>query len=248
MSAVETYESRQNHSALTAWLHGYRFHHIVETARALVMPGRPLRVLELGCAYGRAYDALSQALPISYIGVDLEAEFVAEALRRYGARENFAAHHTSADEFVCGPARDLPAFDLIFALETMEHMSASAAMRTLEGVAKLAPRRFVASVPVEVGPSILLKNAGSALTGYMRHQEYSLADTLWAAIYRLDKVAPHIGGHKGFDWRWLVHSIHQVMPVQRIRRFPVPWLPSLVATNVYIEAAPQAPKDRGERP
>lgn len=244
MSAVDTYENRQNHSALNAWLHGYRFRHIVETARALATERRPLRVLELGCAYGKAYDALSQALPISYIGVDLDAEFVAEAQRRYGARENFAAHHVSADEFVCGAARGLPPLDLVFALETMEHMEAGAAMRALEGVAALAPRRFIASVPVEVGPSIILKNTGSALTGYVRHKDYTLADTLWSAIYRLDKVPPHACGHRGFDWRWLAYSIHQVMPIERIRRFPVDWLPSWLATSVYIEAIPAAHRSK----
>lgn len=243
MSAVETYESRQNHGALNTWLHSYRFRHIVATARALADGRRPLRVLELGCAYGKAYDALSRALPISYVGVDVEAEFIAAAQQRYGGREGFAAHLASADEFVCGPAIALGPFDLVFALETMEHMPAPRVMQALEGVAALAPRRFVASVPVEVGPAIVLKNVGSALTGYMRHQEYSLADTFWSALYRLDKVSPHCGGHKGFDWRWLAHSIHQVMPITRIRRFPVDWLPSALAASVYIEAAPPSRAD-----
>lgn len=239
-SAVETYESRQNYSAVNAWLHSYRFRHLLRTAHALARPGQPLRVLDVGCAYGKAFAALDAALAVHYVGVDLDPAFIEEANQRYGGRANFSAHCASAELFLAGPAREMAPFDFIFALETLEHVPAGVALRAVEAIAALKPRKFVASVPVEIGPAILFKNFGSMATGYVRHQEYSLADTLWASIYRLDKVAPHAYGHKGFDWRWLAHTIHQSMPIERVRRFPFSWLPSALATTVYIEAAPAA--------
>jgi hypothetical protein len=37
-------------------------------------------------------------------------------------------------------------------------------------------------VPVEIGASIRLKNIGSALCGYGRHEEYTWAETFWAGL------------------------------------------------------------------
>jgi SAM-dependent methyltransferase len=237
--AVEAYEAAQNYSGLTSWLHGFRFRHLVRTAQRLATPGRPLNVLELGCAYGKAFSALDTALPVRYAGVDPHATFIAEARRLYGARENFRVVCEGAETFVAREGPSLGPLDLVFALETLEHIHAMEAVRLIERIAALRPRLFVASVPVEIGPAIVLKNLGSALTGYQRHREYALKETLWAGLYRLDKVAPHARGHKGFDWRWLAHTIHQAMPIVRIRRFPANWLPAALATSVYIEAAPR---------
>lgn len=237
--AVETYEAAQNYSGLNSWLHGFRFRHLVGTAQRLATPGRPLAALEIGCAYGKAFGALNAALPIRYVGVDPHPDFIAEAQRRYGAQANFRVVCEGGNSFVAREGEGLGALDLVFALETLEHIQAAEVMQLLDRIAALRPRRFIASVPVEVGPAILLKNLGSALTGYQRHREYTLAETLWAGFYRLDKVAPHACGHKGFDWRWLAHSIHQAMPIVRIRRFPVNWLPGALSTSVYIEAAPR---------
>lgn len=237
--AVETYEAAQNYSGLNSWLHRFRFRHIVRTAQRLAEPGRPLNVLEIGCAYGKAYGTLDAALAIRYVGVDPHADFIAEAQRRHGARANFRAVCEGGEAFLAREGESLGPLDLVFALETLEHVPAAEVQRILERIAALRPRLFVASVPVEVGPAVVLKNLGSALTGYQRHKEYTLAETLWAGIYRLDKVAPHQCGHKGFDWRWLVHTIHQAMPIVRVRRFPANWLPGALATSIYIEAAPR---------
>lgn len=237
---VSTYEAAQNFSGVNAWLHGLRFNQIVRTARSIARDGQTLRVLDLGCGAARAFGALDTALPVQYLGIDSEAPFIAAAHRRFAGRRNFEAVHGDARLFTASEAAARGPFDLIFALETLEHVPAGDVPPLLRAIAALQPTCFVASVPVEIGPSILLKNAGSALVGYSRHREYSLADTLWAGAYRLDKVAPHACGHKGFDWRWLAHTIHQIMPIRRLRRFPVDVLPSAFATSVYIEAAPRS--------
>ncbi|MGE3143694.1 MAG: class I SAM-dependent methyltransferase [Hyphomonadaceae bacterium] len=244
--AVETYEAAQNFSRLNAWLHGFRFRQLVKTARALAPDSaqiRPLRVLEFGCAHGKAFAALDAALPISYLGVDQHAAFLAEAERLHGARPNFRALCASADAFAAEHAPTEAAqhgpFDFIFALETLEHMPRDRVARLLDAIAALRPRLFVASVPVEIGPAILLKNVGSALTGYARHREYDWRETLWAACYRLDKLPPHACGHKGFDWRCLKAQIAQRFEIVRMRRFPLGPFPPGLSTSLYFEARPK---------
>lgn len=231
---VETYRSRQHFNSINRFLHGRRFRRIVAEAQRIAEPGKALRVLEIGCAYGEAYAALDAALAIEYLGVDLEKGFIEEAERLYGHRSNFRAEHGRAKPFVTDTAPRSGPFDLVFALETLEHIPAPEVVDILEAVARMKPRLFCASVPVEIGPSILVKNWGSALMGYMRHKDYSIADTIWSALYRIDKVPPHACGHRGFDWRWLLYSIHNTLGVSRVESLPFAMLPRALATNVFI--------------
>src|SRR5690606_3532533 len=97
--------------------------------------------------------------------------------------------------------------DVIVALETLEHIPEPIAFRIVERIAALKPKLFLCSVPIEIGPSIVFKNVGSALCGYVRHRSYGWRDTFWAGIYQLHKLPPHSTSHKGFDWRWLAHII-----------------------------------------
>jgi hypothetical protein len=126
-------------------------------------------------------------------------------------------------------------FDVICAMETLEHIPRAEVTVLLDKIAARRPRpMFIASVPVETGPSIWLKNIGSAICGYSRHHEYSWSETFWAGLYRLDKLPPHGTSHKGFDWRWLHHEMTQRFSV-RVRKLPVVGLP---ASSVFFSAKP----------
>lgn len=237
---VEQYEANQHHNQLNSWLHGFRYRALMRSAAALARPGERLRVLEIGCAYGKAFGLLDRTFAVDYAGVDAHPGFVTEARRRFGSRPNFQIHEGDALGFLRAEGAALGPVDLVFALETFEHLRAEEAPALLGEIAALKPRLFAASVPVEIGPAVAFKNVGSALTGYSRHHEYSWRDTFWASLYRLDKVAPHAQGHKGFDWRNLKREIGSAMRIERVERFPVRWLPSALAASVYITATPRA--------
>jgi hypothetical protein len=129
--------------------------------------------------------------------------------------------------------------DVLVAMETCEHIPEHDVVRIIEAVAAARPAVFVCSVPVEIGPSIWLKNVGSLVTGYMRHREYRWAETFWAGFYQLDRLPPHDTGHKGFDWRWLAQTIRHNMRVVEVRRFPFGFLPAAIAFSVFMIAEPR---------
>ena len=233
------YEKTQRFNAITRWLHSFRYRNILQLFAELSaqIPDRPIRVLELGAATGKLYEVLDQRFRIDYTGVELDRTFYEAAVERYDGRENFRIQHRSAadDALYAEIARP----DVVVAMETCEHIPERESFRIVEHVAALSPRMFVCSVPVEVGPSIWIKNVGSALMGYKRHKSYRASDTFWAGLYMLDHVPPHRTGHRGFDWRWLAQSIRHFMRIREIRKNPFQWLPNAFAMSVMMIAVPR---------
>jgi len=126
--------------------------------------------------------------------------------------------------------------DVIVALETFEHIDRPEVLTILAAIAKMAPRRFICSVPVEVGPAVAFKNLASALIGYIRHRDYTWRDTFWASVYRLDKVPVHNRRHIGFDWRWLAYSVRLFLPAMRRHNLPFWFLPAALSNSVLLVA------------
>lgn len=228
-SNVTDYERTLDFNPMTRWLHGFRYRH-ADSAIASLASNGPLRIVDIGCAHAQLFERASSIQPIDYTGIEVRDEFVIAARARYGAHPNFRILHEDA---VTALARVHA--DLVVALETLEHIPEHDVVRIIEQVAAMRPKRFIASVPVEVGPSIWAKNVGSFLSGYVRHHEYSWRETWWAGLGALDRLPPHGTGHKGFDWRWLAQTIRHNMQIVNLKRTPVPWLPA----SVFIVAVPR---------
>jgi hypothetical protein len=233
------YEKNQRFNAITRWLHSFRYRSILrifDEMRARI-PDRPIRVLELGAATGKLYSVIDERYAIDYTGVELDRTFYEAAVERYGSRDNFRIFHRSAADDALYAEVDRP--DIVVAMETCEHIPERESFRIVEHVAALKPKLFVCSVPVEVGPSIWIKNVGSALMGYKRHKSYRWSDTFWAGFYMLDHVPPHRTGHRGFDWRWLAQSIRHFMHIREIKKNPFQWVPNMFALSVMMIAEPR---------
>jgi SAM-dependent methyltransferase len=232
------YEQTQNFNSVTRWLHGRRYRHSVAVVAELAQEvGRPVRILEIGCGQAKLFGALNRHSQVRYTGIDVEPAFIEAAQRQFGHLKNFRVEVRPAQDADFLASLNRP--DIVFALETFEHIPERDVMRIVETVAQLKPRRFVCSVPVEVGPAILAKNVGSWLMGYGRHREYSWRETLAAASYRLEGLPPHRRSHKGFDWRWLAQTVrHNFHHVER-RHLPANWLPAALSTSVYLIARPR---------
>lgn len=227
------YEKDQRFNALVSWLHTRRYHTILRLMAQVAREkeGQAIRVIDIGCAHAKLFSVLNERFAIDYTGIEVSADFVETARARYGKHPNFSIIHDSA-------TRALPAqghADVIVALETLEHIPEHDVVRIVEAVAAARPGCFVASVPVEIGPAIWLKNVGSALTGYWRHRDYSWRETFWAGLYQLDRLPPHGTDHKGFDWRWLAQTIRHNMQIVRLRKLPFPLLPF----SIFFVAKPR---------
>jgi len=155
------------------------------------------------------------------------------AMSRYGDRKNFRLLRESALTAETGTP------DVVVALETFEHIPEHDVVRLIERIAALRPLFLIASVPIEIGPSIWIKNVGSWLMRYPRYREYTWRETFHAGLYRLDKLPPHEVNHKGFDWRWLAQTIRHNMELRTMRALPLPFLPFAVSTSVFFVARPR---------
>jgi len=234
------YEKLQSFNIIVKWLHQFRYRHIhnVFERLAAAIPDRPIRVVEIGCAQAKLYQVLGARFNVDYTGVEINKDFVADATARYGANHNFRILQQSAAEADLRSAGEPP--DIVVALETFEHIPEHVVVRIVENIARQAPRLFVCSVPVEVGPIIWIKNVGSWLMGYMRHKEYRWRETFWAGLYQLDRVRPHDTGHIGFDWRWLAQTIRHNLRIREFRKFPFSLLPAGLSTSVFFVAEARA--------
>lgn len=235
----EQYESAQNYNFLTKWFHSFRYKELFRQFEKLEKShsGKPIKVFEIGAAYGRLYQLLNERFNIEYIGIELYEPLYKLAIERYGNSENA--------KFILGSCMDDNNWeidfspDVIVSLETLEHIPEHDVVRLIEKIAKAKPKYFICSVPVEIGPSIWFKNIGSFLSGYMRHKEYTWNETFWAGLYKLDKLPPHETGHKGFDWRWLAQTIRHNLKIKSIITFPFSFIPAGMASSVFIVSEQQ---------
>ena len=228
------YEKTQNFNSVTRWLHSFRYRKIVQIFEQLTKElNRPIRVFEIGAASGKLYSVLNEQFDIVYSGVELKEDRVQVANERYGNNDNFSIVSGMAEDHI-GSANQ---FDVVVALETMEHIPENNVVRIVEKIAESRPGMFVCSVPVEVGPIIWIKNVGSMLMGYhARYKNYKWSETFWSGLYRLDKVRTHELAHRGFDWRWLAQTIRYNMNDMEVFSLPFNLLPVALSPTVMFVA------------
>jgi len=231
------YEKNQRFNILVSWLHSYRYKNILGVFEELSASnnGNPIRVVDVGCAHAKLYSFLNDRFNIDYIGIEPNAVFVKAANERNQNQPNFKIIHDAAEKQL----NKIADVDIVVALESLEHIPEHIVVRIVEEIAKIQPRLFVCSVPVEIGPAIWFKNLGSLATGYMRHTEYTWKETFWAGFGKLDKLPPHDTGHKGFDWRWLAQTIRHNMRINETRKFPFGLFPAALSTSVFFIAEPR---------
>ncbi len=237
-NVVEQYDSVMNHNFLVRYLHEIRFKKIIEVFSELSSKkaGEPISIVDIGCANGKLFGVLARQFNVSYLGIEPSKDFVDMARKQYGHCENFQV----IQDTVMNHLELLEGKDIIVALETFEHIKEHEVVRIVEAIAEARPAYLVSSVPVEIGPAIWFKNAGSFLFGYSRHLEYTWRETFWSGLYMLDKLEPHDFRHKGFDWRWLAQTIRHNMKIIQFSKFPLNFLPAAFAFSVYFIAKPRA--------
>ncbi len=203
---------------LNAWhLHGLR-----QSLRLVEIDAQD-RVLDLGCADGMLMMSLDHYAGFS-VGVDIYAPFLGWA-RRLSPGLRFMRACASALPF------DPHSFTKVFCLEVLEHVEEPA--RAVAEIARvLEPGgAAVVSVPIEVGPALLLKQAAAWLSGYRRDESYTWRQLARSALGRPPEH-PREGGHFGFDFRAVETMLREHMRIARRRFLPCPALGSLANVRV----------------
>lgn len=234
------YERNQAFNRLVSWLHSQRYKHVIDAIEPIAPVDRPLNVLDLGCGFARLYDVLRQSFDVEYTGVDPQAGYLDRANERYGTDPAFRSLCVSATDPIVFDRK----YDVVTALEVMEHIEGPKVVRIIEEISRANPRRFICSVPIEIGPSVLIKNVGSLLMGYSRHKTYTWRQTLAAGLYRLDYLPRHTTSHLAFDWRWLAQTIRDHFRIVETRFFPFKYLPASLSSTAFFIAEPRPVRRR----
>jgi SAM-dependent methyltransferase len=227
------YEENQAFHPITSFLHRQRYINLTRVLHAS-FGDSPIRMLDIGCNAGQIFLHLQNQFRLHYVGIDPDANAIDTANARWDTLPNFTASARRAIDFEWIAAQG--PYDAVVALETFEHIPARELFRIIEFISEAEPKVFICSVPIEVGPIVMIKNFGSMMIGYHRWREYSAGETLRAGFHLMEGVPPHQTGHKGFDWRWLVYTIRHYFETVQTTNMPFRYLPAGLSTSKFIVA------------
>jgi 2-polyprenyl-3-methyl-5-hydroxy-6-metoxy-1,4-benzoquinol methylase len=226
-------------SGLVRWSHGSRF----RLARELVAPFARRRLLDFGCGDGTFLSLVQDLFPEA-IGVDAAADQIADCVLRFAGVPGIA--------FLSAADLDHPRyrnrFDVVTCMEVLEHCPDDVQVTVLDRfLGLLSPRGVVIiSVPIEIGPPLVAKQAARALVALGGLSEYATREryrpgelvrmvcagartTIPREEYGGD-AGSRFTGHKGFNWRRLQAVIEPRLVVERRLFSPLPplgaWLNS----------------------
>jgi SAM-dependent methyltransferase len=224
------YEKTQEFNLITRILHRTRYAILEKLVLRIHKEcSGTLKVVDVGCGPAHSYQVLTKlGVDFNFTGIELREDFCELAKSRYGVRDNF----TIICDSIENQFDKFEGADLIIGLESFEHIPEWLVVRTVEALKKTSFKYLYITVPNEVGPAILIKNVGSFLMGYTRYKEYSWAETFYASIYELDKVARHGTGHKGFDWRWLAQTLRQNVKIITKTTSPLKIIPKFLSPSI----------------
>jgi len=203
-------------------IHSIRARHVVDIVgnNASLFTGK--RVLELGCSdlYFLTRFAGVGFRPKEYVGVDIfwedteeQAQHNAKILRQQHAL-NISLYNQPAERLM-----PQGGFDLVVALETLEHVENEELVLSNLRDATNTGGYFLFSLPVEFGVMLLAKEF--ARMTLKRKIQYSPTELVWAALGRTWKIRRVLGDHKGYDYRLTLERLRkrQFSPVEE-RLYP----------------------------
>jgi SAM-dependent methyltransferase len=230
-----------------AWSHQSRF----DKALDLVGHGAQ-RLLDYGCGDG-TFLAIAADRFVEGHGVDVDADQIDGCRDRLGSIPNVKFF---TNEQLKG-AEHSGSYDVVTCMETLEHCTESIVEDVLADIARLCARdgRVIISVPIEIGPSFLVKQSVRAIarrqgaSSYQMQEKYPVgqaAKMLFArrgtAIDRpLYGEPPLIGhSHYGFNWRYLRARVQKHLMVERTLFTPLGFLGGWVSSQAYFVCRPMA--------
>ena len=152
-------------------------------------------------------------------------------------------------------------FDVITCMETFEHCLEKDCQDLLASFAQhlSSQGQLIVSVPIEIGPSLLLKQILRYLSGLRNIGDYKHMETYrFAELVRMlfpnadsqierpryelklnERETIYYHGHKGFNYRHLTKLIEDRFSIQEQVYSPFPFLHSLLNSQVYFLASPK---------
>jgi 2-polyprenyl-3-methyl-5-hydroxy-6-metoxy-1,4-benzoquinol methylase len=230
-------------SRLVRWSHGSRF----RLARELVAPLAGRRLLDYGCGDGTFLSLVLDLFPEA-VGADVAADQLADCAARFT--------DAAGVSFLATGALDAPPhrqrYEIVVCMEVLEHCPDDVQAAVLDRIARVTTPggRVVISVPIEIGPTLVAKQAARGLvalageSAYASRERYRPGELLRMCFAGRGTAIPrpeHTGsdgarftGHKGFNWRRLEGSIAARFAIERRLFSPMPVLGSWLNSQVWF--------------
>ena len=234
-------------SSVIAWSHRSRF----EVGLGLI-GAAPRTLLDYGCGDG-TFLAMAAGRIGTGRGADIDARQTDEARRRLAGFANLQ-FCTISD--LSAPVHS-SAYDVVTCMETLEHCVDDVVQIVLRDLARLvAPDgRVIISVPIETGPTFLLKllvrkaAAWRGLSDYRHYEPYSAANA-WRMIVagrrgpipRPVHGAPPSHSHYGFNWKALREQVREHLVIESTRFSPLGFSRGLASSQAWFVCRPMRSK------
>ena len=229
-------------SRVIAWSHRSRFE------KALSLSGQNnKKLLDYGCGDG-TFLALASDHFVEGHGVDIDADGMEDCRNRLASFGNLSFF--VVDDLA--GAEHSRTYDVVTCMETLEHCIEPVVEKVLADVARLcaADGRVIISVPVEVGPSFLVKRIArrTGMSSYKPRETYPLGDALKMLFARkrtfverpVYSKPPLVGhSHYGFNWRRLRERVRHYLVVDDTLFTPLGFLGGWVSSQVYFVCRPR---------
>lgn len=240
-------------SRLVAFSHGARF----RMGRSLVAPYAGRRLLDYGCGDGTFLALVHDLFPVA-AGADQDPQQTLECGRRFGRVPGLT--FTLTDQL--RRADHTGTYAVVTCMEVLEHCPDEERACVLQDLQRVTARdgRVIISVPIETGPSLLVKHVFRIVFGWRnlgdyRYREHYTAGefvkmvfagrhtTLGRPLYRAEfgpGFSLRYHGHKGFNWRRLRREVEDLFEIERIVCSPMRWLGPALNSQVWMVCRPRA--------
>jgi hypothetical protein len=158
-----------------------------------------------------------------------------------------------------GRADFTAAFNVLVCMEVLEHCTADHRQTVLADLRRLAApdAAVIISVPIEIGPSLMVKHLARTLAGwrglgdYQYRERYTLGE-LWKMLFAGAATSIHrpvyetgpaspVGqyhGHKGFNWRTLRPELTARFHIESLQFTPIHWLGGSLNSQAWFICRP----------
>jgi SAM-dependent methyltransferase len=225
----------QEGTHLTRLAHQSRFSRVLNTIGHQTY----FQVLDFGCGDGWLLKiAYEQGLIKSGFGVDISPTMLSSCEEIFSGIEGFQFMIPEQMKIKIIPQ----SCDLLLCTETLEHVeNAEEVLKQMLLYGKPGAK-IVISVPLEVGPSLLVKQMGryfANIKGRYSYERYSFQELFSAAILwdAMSFPSSHsenapLKGHKGFDYRELEQLLQKNVRIERRFFSPFPPFGNLLNSTV----------------
>jgi SAM-dependent methyltransferase len=223
-----------------------------KVARRLAAGSRGRTLLDYGCGDGQFLAMVADWFPEA-TGADIAEDHLADNRVRFGHLPGIRFLHTGA---LAAPEH-AGEYGLVTCMETLEHCLPDEAERVLADLVRCcAPDGLVIiSVPIEIGPSFLIKGAARTaaawrgLSDYKYYERYTLGNALRmifaGADTRLER--PRYGppgaqyhSHYGFNWRALRREVEKHLALDRVAFSPFGFSGGWISSQAWFVGRPRS--------